>query len=221
MSIFRYFGKEEYATALIEQGQMLFRPLAYFRNLEGDAARGDPHDGKLRHSPAAGLEITKSDGSVINLPGCHFTSSTKENEIFICCFSNEFSEAIAAKFESPFCVEIENPDIIARRLNMRVSRASKLDYSNIFFGDVEYRALEAEPGADWALPEKLAFIKPPEFADQKEFRFVMGKRGVFEPENVECTLVDGSNKAALNTALDTKLTVDLGNLGNKAKLHRF
>ena len=221
MAIFRYFDRESYATALIEKGQLLFRSLSYFRELEGDAARGDKHDGKLRFAPVAGLELKKTGGMTVKLPECHFVSSVNESEIFVSCFSNELSEKTAVEFGSPFCVEIASAEDVMLRLRSRASRQSMLDYSNVLSGDVEYRALETEPLANWALPEKVAFIKPLEFADQNEFRFVIGKRGALDPENVRCQIVDANAPPAAAYKAIEKFFIDLGSFGDLAKLHKF
>jgi hypothetical protein len=221
MAIYRYFDKENYASALIHKGQMLFRSLSYFRELEDDAARGDKHDGKLRHAPAAGLELKKTDGTIVKLPDCHFVSSANESEIFVSCFSNKLSEKIAAEFNSPFCVEIASAEAVISRLTSRASRQSTLDYANALSGDVEYRVLEKEPLVDWALPEKVAFIKPPEFADQNEFRFVIGKRGALDPENVHCELVEANASPTAVLQVTEKFVIDLGSFKDVAKLHKF
>ena len=221
MAIYRYFDKEIYAAALIQKGQLLFRSLSYFRDLEGDAARGDKHDGKLRYAPVAGLELKKTDGVTVKLPECHFVSSVNESEIFVSCFSNEFSEKTAVEFGSPFCVEIASAEDVIVRLKSRASCQSMLDYSNALSGDVEYRALETEPLANWALPEKVAFIKPLEFAAQNEFRFVIGKRGALDVENVRCEIVDANALSVAAHQVAQKFSIELGSFDGLAKLHKF
>ena len=54
---------------------------------------------------------------------------------------------------------------------------AQLDHANVFARPIDYRGLNREPGADWALPERLAFMKPEAFAWQDEFRVVIGNKG--------------------------------------------
>jgi hypothetical protein len=71
--------------------------------------RGDPDDGKLRYQPEPGLALTKANGEVVNLPpGWRFRASAHAKAIFVYCLSQERSEALAEKFQSPFCVEIKD-----------------------------------------------------------------------------------------------------------------
>ena len=153
MPLFKYLAEEGFARALIEKGQIFLRPLIYFRAFEDEFVRGDPDDGKLRYEPEAGLTLNKQDGEVVKLPaGWRFRASVRAEDIFVYCLSTELSADLAAKFECPFCVEIDDPIKLLGRVIAHVRLRSKLDRNHVYGDAIDYRKLEAEPGADWALP---------------------------------------------------------------------
>lgn len=216
--VFKYFPEERFALALINKGELLLRPLSYFRAYEDDGVRGNRLDGVLIHSPAAGLQINKEDGSILVIAGGRFTSSAKQDDIFAYCVSNALSADLAEEF-GRFCVEIYDPATVIRRLNARACRTSQLDYAQVLSGNVEYRSIDREAGIDWALPEKLAFIKPEVFARQDEFRFAVGKRGALDVENVECKIEIGGAAVSAPRPAQTALLLRLGKLEGLANLH--
>jgi len=218
--IFKYFTEEDHARAFINKGQMLFRTLAYFRALEFDEERGDPNDGELNFRPDNGLQLTKEDGSVVAMPGWRFVSSGSPSDMFVFCASTELSEKIAKKL-GPFCVEIFDPVFLVAKLRARLRIRSQFDARNVYFKTVDYRDLNAEPKADWALPERMAFIKPKEFEDQQEFRFVIGKKRVFDVQNVEIKLQKGDAILDVNETDSAPFFLNLGQLNDKGRIHRF
>lgn len=221
MSIFKYFTEEAHARALIQKGVMLFRPLAFFRAYEDGQIRGDTGDAVLVYAPTGGLEITKQDGTVLKLEGWRFTSSAKDEDIFVYCASNRLCVELSERFQSPFCVEISEPGCILDRLTARAHPTSELDYKQLITGSVDYRKPDAKPDADWAVPEKLVLIKPYIFAWQDEFRIAVGKWAAFEVHNVECKLESGKAKAATARVAQAGFALRVGSLADVAKLHRF
>jgi len=220
MTLYRYFDNEDYARALIERGQMRFNTLAHFRVYEDELVRGDPADGKLRHEPAGGLVLTKISGEVITMPaGWRFTSSVRADHIFVYCLSNVRSEKLAAKFNSPFCVEIKDPARFLTRIMLKVSLRTKLDRRHILRGPVDYRTAQKIPGVDWALPERVAFIKPESFAWQDEYRIVLGKKGAFAPNNVRCAIETGEGATVMSEGQPLNITV--GDLSHLSELCHF
>jgi hypothetical protein len=169
MSLFRYFPEERYARDFIRKGVLRFGSLAYYRGIEDGGIRGDPKDGALHYAPHGGLEITMiADGR--KLTGGSFT--TKAENMFIYCMSGDLSSERSKEFGA-FCVEIMDPDAIVRRLKARANPTSKLDYTSVQMGQVSYRPVDQIPGTDWAFPERVVLMKPPEFASQNETRIVL------------------------------------------------
>jgi hypothetical protein len=91
---------------------------------------------------------------------------------------------------------------------------------NVYWGPVEYRDLAVAPGGDWALPEKVAFIKPHTWAWQTEYRIVVGRRGAFAVENVDLALENGPGDLS-TAAAGNPLILAVGDLSRIAQLHRF
>lgn len=220
--LYKYLSDEEYARALIDEGQIFARPLSYFRAYEDQLVRGDPDDGKLRYEPEEGLVLTKESGEVVQMPpGWRFRASVRAGDIFVYCLSTELSSEIAEKFNCPFCVEIKQPAQLLGRISRHVRLRSKLDGNRVLSRDVDYRNLAATPGADWALPERVAFIKPEAWAWQKEHRIVIGRKGAFAVENVECALEAGGPEVALAHAAHDPLILHVGDLSKISELHVF
>lgn len=198
MSLFKYFANECHARALVRKGEMRFGSLAYYRGIEDGGVRGDPRDGMLHYAPADGIEITMvADGR--KLTGTAFTTAAES--MFVYCASNDISVERAKDF-GQFCVEIADPDAIVRRLQARASASSRLDYGRVHMGATEYRPLDQIPATDWAFPERVVLIKPPDYAGQNETRIVLP----LKPDA---------------TSADSHILVRIGNLEEITRLHVF
>lgn len=219
MAIFRYFSEEEHARDLIEHGRVRFCTLGTYHVFEDKEVRRDPSDGLLRYKPEGGVTINQGDRTFQN--NMAFVSVVKVNDIYVYCMSNKLSEELAARFNSPFCVEIQHSLGLVGRIRRHVRLRSQLDHANVFARAIDYRGLDHEPGADWALPERLAFIKPAAFAWQDEFRIVIGNKGALGVENVDTHLeADGHNLAVAYEERDP-LVVKLGDLSRITTLRKF
>ncbi|MDQ3082380.1 MAG: hypothetical protein M3R07_09230 [Gemmatimonadota bacterium] len=220
--LYKYHAEEEYARALIDRGQVFARPLSYFRAFEDELLRGDPDDGKLQYEPEEGLQLTKENGEVVAMPaGWRFRASVSAEDIFVYCLSTELSGEIAEKFESPWCVEIAEPHRLLGRIARHVRLRSQFDRKGIYSQEVDYRRLAMAPGVDWALPGRVAFIKPEGWAWQKEYRIVFGRKGAFVVENVELALETDGLRFALADADPDPLILHIGDLSRFTALHRF
>ena len=204
----------------MEKGQLYLNTLAHFRSYEETEVRGDVHDGQLRYQPSGGLTLTKSSGEVLTLTDWQFRASVRTADIFVYCMSRDKSEALAREFDCPFCVEITDPIRLIGRVNRHVRLRSRLCHE-VHHGPVEYRSLEAEPGADWALPERVAFIKPEPYGRQNEYRIVFGNKGAFDVENVELTLQKGEPENTGDPSRGEPLVLTIGDLTRIARLHQF
>ena len=197
----------------------MLQPLSHFRGREADGVRGDPRDGILTYAPKDGLVMNMEDGRVITLEGGSFNSSVNQNDIFVYCASNQLSADLAERFGS-FCVEIPDPDVLVRRLRLRAHPTSQFDYKQLVSGKVDYREHSREPGADWALPERLVLIKPENFAWQDEFRIAVGKREAMSVENVGLTIHTGP-AAPIFEPVPAPIFLRIGKLADLVTLHRF
>lgn len=221
-SLFRYFTQEQHAIELKKKGIVFLNTLAFFRRCEHEA-RGDPHDAKLRYQPEGGLSLTNvTKGEALQLPdGSQFVSSAKADQLFVYCLSNTKSEALAKEFNAPFCVEIKDPVRFVGRISRAMQLRSRLERGRILNGPVTYRSVKAKPLADWALPERVAFIKPDTYAGQDEYRIVLGMKGAFAIENVELTIRMEPSKAQPPDEAGEPLIMKLGDLSAITEMHRF
>ncbi len=110
--LFRYFSEEAYARAFIDKGEVYLRPLAYFQAFEDRAGAGRSrrrHVAPRARDRSGGL--TKRTGrSSRAAGGLAFPALRPKGKMnFVYCLSLERSEHLAAKFKSPFCVEVRDP----------------------------------------------------------------------------------------------------------------
>lgn len=221
-SIYRYLTEEQHALDLMNKGSVFLNTLAFFRQCEDDA-RGDPHDAQLRYQPEGGLALTNvTRGHALQLPdGSQFVSSIKADQMFVYCLSLTKSEALAGQFNAPFCVEIKNPVRFIGRMARMVQLRSRLDRNRILSSPLTYRSVITEPLADWALPERVAFIKPETYAEQDEYRIVVGMKGAFSAENVDLTIRLDPLEPHPLVPIGEPLIMKLGDLSTISELHRF
>ena len=219
--LFKYVSELKFALALIERGEIFMQTLASFRVYEDNDVRRDRDDGRLCYQPDGGLPIN-IEGREPAEPwaGWRLTSSVKDENVYAYCLSTEKTEQLAQRFESPFCVEIENPIGLIGRIRRSVRLRSQLERRNLYHGPVDYRGLEVIPAADWALPEKIAFMKPEGWEWQREYRVLVGKKGAFDVENVRMTLETGPQPFA-PTVNCPPLVLTLGDFSRVTQLHRF
>lgn len=218
--IYKYFTEEAHALRFINDGQMMWKPLSFFRVIEDEEVRGDANDGILIHTHDGGLVLNKENGEQVILENGFFTSSVKADDIFVFCASKDLSEGIAQRFNSPFCVEVVDIDLLAARLRARACPTSKVDYAQLVSGDMQYRPPLQPAEADWALPEKVVFIKPELFGWQNEFRIALPKRGAFDVHNVELTIQIGEFPPP-PAPTQKPIFIEVGNLEAITNLHKF
>ena len=152
----------------------------------------------LHYAPEKGFAITViDDGQTIT--GSRLTAPAEG--MFVFCASLECSENRAIDF-GRYCVEINDSETILRRLRTRASAASNIDYERAHMGPTVYRPLDQIPGVDWAFPDRVVLIKPPEYAHQNEFRIVLPMKANRKPSGDYISLI-------------------IGNLAGVTKLHTF
>ena len=110
--------------------------------------------------------------------------------------------AIRTHADAAIFIEIADAGALVARVKARACRGSKLDYARTIYGPTEYRPLDKIPGVDWAFPERIVFMKPPQYASQAESRIAVPLKP------------DASSN-------DTSLIVNVGKLTHLTTLHRF
>jgi hypothetical protein len=125
------------------------------------------------------------------------------------------------RFKCSWCVEITEPHRLLGRIAQHVRLRPQFDRQGIYSQGVDYRKLAVAPGVDWALPERVAFIKPEGWEWQKEHRMVFGRKGVFAVENVELFLETEGFGVTLADANHEPLILHVVDLSRFTTLHRF
>ena len=217
----RYFGREEYAQSLVEEGVVLFRSLSYFRDYEDVGVRADPYEGTLAHRPDDGLKLQLvKDRQTIELPHT-FEARTKEDEILVCCLSTQLSSYIARRFQAKVAVLIKDRGTFVARIRRALKDLPQTQPTQLVHGNVKYVGRHSPPGIDWALPERIALRKPDSFQWQSEYRIAVPIGDAFAVQNVELSLVTPEGNRQVKRENHPHLSIRLGSLRSICSVQRF
>lgn len=219
--LFRYFS-EKNAHAFVDKGEILFRTLSYYRDYEGSGVRGDEYEGTLVHLPSNnGLKAKNAEtGQEIALP-YRFESTAREDEIFVYCMSTELSQNIAKRFEAEVVVEILEPAKFINLVRSSLALRRLIKANELVHQPVRYYEWHEPPIVDWALPERIAMLKPKIYEWQHEYRFAVPLGDAFRVENVSVNLVPLNVKRATRVKPYPQLTLKLGNLSKLCRIHKL
>jgi len=192
-SLYKYFSELKYAEEFLN-GQILFRSLAYFRDIE-DATRGDEYEGTSKFQPDGGLQVhNRTQGIIFTLPMA-FESSVKADEIFVCCFSRTLSANIAREFNAVACIEITKIATLCTRIQAALPSTATFKARAI-----DYYAQSQGGNPRWALPDNIATSKLDHWAYQNEYRFLFSLTDALGFEKVELRLIDRKNRSPAKPA---------------------
>lgn len=121
-SIYKYIP-EQYVANLL-RGEVLFRSLSYFRDLEDEKKkiRGDYYEGTRLHRKPEGLDLTVNNAlHPTNFQGS-FESRAQSDDIFVFCLSTVLSAGLAGEFGTTTCIEIHNPIDLVGRIRSALNR---------------------------------------------------------------------------------------------------
>lgn len=222
LSLFRYLP-EQFEETFVKRGEVFFRSLSYYRDLEKDGVRGDQFEGTKVHRPNDGLRITKVEtGEVIHFPKHTFQSTANEDYIYVSCMSMEFSPQIASRFGTKVCVEILDSGKFISRLQKAITKVLGSNIAKqMVHGEVKYYTHNDPPMGDWALPEKIALSKLKDFEWQKEFRIAYPTNNAFDVENVRVQIAPLGDRATSLQSAYPKRIYPLGDLSSICKVHRM
>ncbi len=168
-SKYRYFSQVEWAEKFMD-GELRFRSLSYFKQIEDGEVRGDLREGSVSYQPQGGLVgNNQTQGKAFNLPdGSYFDSGVKTEEIFILCASNSMTDELRVRFEAKACVQIYRPNNLRDRIGYELPRTATLRAEPVVY----YSPIN-EPGPKWAFPDMIAFSKVDGYSWQDDFRYVL------------------------------------------------
>ncbi len=219
-SLYKYLPTE-HADSFVHKGEVLFRPLSYFRDYEDAEVRGDQFEGTKLHRPKQGLEITMTKTQEkITLPHS-FESVASENEIFVFCLSTVLSPSMAVEFKTNSCIEIHQPARFISEIRAALLRRPSIKNKTLVHGEVHYYAKEDPPIVDWALPERIAMSKLSAYASQHEYRIAFSINNAFSVGNTRLRLVTPIERHLPRTIFHPEHLLKLGNLAKLCRVHHL
>ena len=166
-SRYRYFDELRWAEAFMD-GELLFRSLSHFHQIEDGEVRGDANEGSVSFKPKGGLTgNNQTQGKAFHLPdGSSFTSAVNPEEVFILCASASSSEELRDRFKATAMIEIRKVATLCARIQAQLPPTATFRAQRI-----TYYAKENEIGVKYAFPDMIAFSKVNGYQWQDEYRF--------------------------------------------------
>lgn len=148
-------------------GDVRFKSLSYYHQIEDGAVRGDGNEGSVYTQPETGLVMHNQTQDYTGvIPGGAFRANAKSEEIFILCASNSMEDELRVRFEAECCVEILKIATLCARIE------AKLPAGSTFMANaISYYSKNDEIGIRWAFPDKITFEKIDCYSWQDEYRF--------------------------------------------------
>jgi hypothetical protein len=217
-SLYRYFS-EKNADAFVQNGEVLFRALSYFRNYEDDEVRGDKFEGTLVHLPDNGLVVKNVNTEEEILLPHRFESTAKEDDIFVYCMSQILSAELAERFKAEVVVEITNPAKFLNLVRSALSLRKRFRVNQLIHEPVKYYEWNEPPIVDWALPERITMKKPKIFEWQGEYRLAVPIGDALDVENVNLNLVSVNHSRGSAARNYPQQMLRLGSLSKICRVH--
>ena len=223
MPIYKYLP-ERFADAFVNRGEVLFRSLSYFHDLESTDGRADAYEGTRRYRPHGGLEITSvTTGQKSNFPeSVSLESTAKTSDIFVFCASTQLGPTLAQEFQADTCIEIVDETRFVARLRAALTRRIRVRApKTLLRGLVNYYECSEAPIVDWALPDRITMSKPARFKHQHEYRFAFAINDAFRVQNTTQILTTRERAAAVLAESYPQDLLVVGNLHRLVNVHRF
>lgn len=136
-------------------GDVRFRSLSYYHQIEDRAISGDENEGSVYTQPETGLVMhNQTRGYTRVIPGGAFRANAKSDEIFVLCASNSMKDELRARFEAECCVEVLRVASLCARIE------AKLPSGSTFMAKaISYYSKNDEIGTRWTFPDKITFEK--------------------------------------------------------------
>jgi len=223
-NLYKYYSERKWANAFLD-GEVLFRSLSYFRDLEDNNVREDQNEGTAIFRPEGGLIVNNlTQGKTFTLPGHAFESAANQQEIFVFCASRLLSDELREKFRAVVCVEILDIgkfcDRIEAALPARATFPGPTGRTRI--GQrVEYYQETEGGNRRWALPDVIATSKLDSYSWQDEFRLVFSLTDALGFEKVDVRLVHGDSRTTPTQAEHHCYPVKARSLHDICRLHEF
>lgn len=210
--MYKFFSEPRYAEAFLN-GEVLFRSLSYFRDIE-DAARGDEYEGTSKFLPEGGLRVSNfTQNATLTVPMA-FESSAKAWEIFVYCTSLTLSATVAQDFQAVRCVEIRDVKTFCQRVR------SSLPLTATFRArPVQYYSEVQGCNPRWALPDEIVTSKLDRWVGQDEYRFLFSLSDALGFESVALRLVSRKQRPLPRTDEHIPFPLSIGSLRDICVVH--
>lgn len=178
-SIYKYIPAQYVVNFL--RGEILFRSLSYFRDLEDEQkkVRGDKYEGTWLHHKPEGLDLTLNNApQPTNLQGS-FESRAKSDDIFVFCLSTVLSADLACDFGTTICIEIRNPALLIGGVRSALQRRPSVKNKTLLHDPVRYYHAGENVGVEWALPDHITMSKTEDYGWQQEYRLAFAINNAF------------------------------------------
>lgn len=207
-----------HAEAFLD-GEIYFRPLSYFVEIEDGNIRGDQLEGRSIYQPSEGLSILKvGDETSIVLKDHRFVAEVETSDIFVFCLSQSLSLNIWDKFNAKCCIEISEISSFCRRIEDNLPKNSKFPkvHGRPKIGNkVIYYDKSRMDNGRYALPDLISISKSRDYLWQDEYRISFTTSDAFEFENTSLKIEPSNSKYSKNSVSKPEnLTVSVGDLRN-------
>lgn len=178
MVLFKYLPIQ-YATALVERGEVLFRSLSYFRQQE-HAARGDEVEGVHVDDPDKAVTLQNLTTGLSVSGAFRFLNSIDQDHVFAYCCSCRLTAELLQAFQADACVKILDPELFFLRCSRAAKRHIPIEAPGVIHGPLEYFDPAKPATMSVKDPRSVPFFKHQAFASQFEYRGVFARRGGFK-----------------------------------------
>lgn len=214
------FLPKQHVENYLAKGRIKFQPISFFRSMEEQGVIGDAHDGLLSLHEATGITITKVDtGENVFLHNQRLISSpSRPEDIQIYCMSHSLNDRLRSELSDRTIIEIANPKILISKMRSAIQHHFKGSPFVFVPRLVEYRSPNETAGITWALPEKMAFLKGPNFAYQNEFRISIFLNGSHLMKNINVAITEITKSQHLKESDHKGIILEIGKLRTIAKI---
>lgn len=223
-TLYKYFSERKWAEAFLN-GEVLFRSLSYFRDLEDNNVRQDQNEGVAIFRPEGGLIINNiTQKTTLTLPGHAVESAAKQEEIFVFCVSGSLTDELRERFAAVACIEMLDIRTFCNRIEAALPPEATLpgppSHERIGHWVEYYQETEAS-NPRWALPGRIAASKLNSYAWQEEFRLVFSLTDALGFEKVAICLTHSNARKLPNPSEHHSRLVNAGSLRDIARFHEF
>jgi len=175
-----------YVPQLLNQGNLLFRNLSYFRQYE-DSIRGDMNEGIHIDHPDNPVRLQSLDGKIDISANFAFHNAITQDGIFVFCLSLRLGEDLFVEFQADECIEIFDVPRFLSQIRKALIKKPAINKYGLLARAVDYYQPNQAVNKSIKEPKNIPFFKHAHFSHQDEFRLVCGEKNAFK---IRTTIID-------------------------------